>query len=274
MTYMPSLAATVSFDLVGTVAVVDLEAACELYGRDQLPYPLGRSRPVGSVWLATREVEPIDDRLNGGDLCGVRAWVEALVRADVCVECRVSFSDDDTPDLRLHGLRAGELGFAAVQRNDRHVVDIVDIYAVSPGVLAEVIADSVGLVGSGSRVRIAVARSGDRLPAPPEMVNEYDDFGFPIPLTVPQDPVVQTVDGHDVVATGTVQSRHDPARYWGVDPERRLLQWVQVGDDGDYLYAPDDTGCAEPLDAETLRACIDGLIADDLAVMRERRGLG
>jgi hypothetical protein len=81
MTDMPSLATTVAFDEVGTVAVVDLEAACELYGRDMLPYPLGRSRPVGSVWLATRDVGLIDDRLNGGDLHGIRAWVEALVRA-------------------------------------------------------------------------------------------------------------------------------------------------------------------------------------------------
>jgi hypothetical protein len=271
---MPSLATTVSFDLVGTVAVVDLEVACELYGRDMLPYPLGRSRPVGSVWLATREVEPIDDRLNDGDLRGIRAWVEALVRADVCVECRVSFSDDDTPDLRLHGLQAGELGFAAVQRSDRHAVDTVDIYAVSPGVLGEVIADSAGLLGPGVHTRIAVAGGGDRLPAPPEMVDEYDDFGFPIPHTDSRDPAVRTVDGRDVVATGTVQSRHDPARHWGVDPERRLLQWVQISDDGDYMYAPGGAGYAEPLDAETLRVCIDRLIVDDLAVMRERRGLG
>ncbi|SUA03161.1 Uncharacterised protein [Mycolicibacterium fortuitum] len=55
MTDAPSLD-TESLDAVGTIAVVDLEAACELYGRDMLPYPLGRSRPVGSVWLLTREV--------------------------------------------------------------------------------------------------------------------------------------------------------------------------------------------------------------------------
>lgn len=109
------------------------EAACELYGRDTLPYPLGRSRPVGSVWLLTRDVGPIEDRLNGGDLARVRAWVEAFVRADVCVGCRVSLSGRDTPDLRLNGLLAGDLGFVAVQHSDPDGVDAVDVYAVSPG---------------------------------------------------------------------------------------------------------------------------------------------
>jgi hypothetical protein len=274
MTHMPSLTTTVSAELLGTVAVVDLEAACELYGRAVLPYPLGRSRPVGSVWLATREVEPIDDRLTDGDLRGIRAWVEALVRADVCVECRVTFTDEDSPDLRLHALRSGEVGFAAVQSSDRDAVDIVDIYTMSPEVLGAVIADSVGLTGAGEHARIAVPGFEDRLPASPEMLEEYDDFGFPIPRAEPQEPAVRTVERHDVVATGTVQSRYDPARHWGVDPERRVLQWVQVGDDGDYLYAPGDAGYAEPVDAETLCAYIDGLIADEFAVMRERRGLG
>lgn len=77
MAYSSGLSTAVASNLVGTVAVVDLEAACEQYGRDELPYPLGRTRPVGSVWLATRDVEPIDDRLEFGDLRGVRSWVEA-----------------------------------------------------------------------------------------------------------------------------------------------------------------------------------------------------
>ncbi|MGK2869859.1 MAG: hypothetical protein ACSLFA_25065, partial [Mycobacterium sp.] len=72
-----------------TVAVVDLEAACALYGRDALPPPFGRSRPVGSVWLLSRDVAPIEERLHDGDLREARAWVEALVRAEVCMECRV-----------------------------------------------------------------------------------------------------------------------------------------------------------------------------------------
>lgn len=261
-------------DLVGTVAVVDLEAACELYGRDMLPYPLGRSRPVGSLWLLTRDVEPIEDRLHRGDLEWVRAWVEALVRADVSVECRVRYRDADIPDLRLHGKRSGEAGFLAVQRRDPDVVDAVDVYAVSPGTLAAVITESVGLVGAGGQPRITVAGDAVGLPTPSESFDEYDDFGFPIADDGPRGQDVLAVDEREVVATGTVQSHHEPARDWGVDPERQLLQWVQIRDDGDYLYAPGEAGYAEPLDAAALRDCIDRLIANDLAVLRERRGLG
>lgn len=237
---------TESLDAVGTIAVVDLEAACELYGRDALPYPLGRSRPVGSVWLLTREVGAIEDRLSG-DLAGIRAWVEALVRADVCMGCRVSHRDGDTPDLRVNGLRAAEAGFVAVQHSDPDVVDAVDIYAVSPADMSAVIADSVGLIRPGSHPHIAVAGMEDRLPAPPpEAVDEYDDFGFLIPHAESEGPPVHVVDGRDVAAIGTVQSLDGSTRHW-----------VQVDDDGDYLYAPDDAGYAEPLDAERLRAYIE-----------------
>jgi hypothetical protein len=44
----------------------------------------------------------------------------------------VSFLGDDTPDLRLHALRADVSGFVAVQRRDRDGADAVDIYEVSP----------------------------------------------------------------------------------------------------------------------------------------------
>lgn len=246
MTHTPSLETTVPLELVGTAAVVDLEAACELYGRDMLPYPLGRSRPVGSVWLLTREVGAIENRLNGGDLFGVRAWVEAFVRADDCVGCRVSFSAEGAPDLRVSGLRAADSGFVAVQRSDSGGIDVVDLYAASPADLAAATADSVGLVGAGSHARIAVVGLEDRLPAPTELADEYDDLGFPIPRAEPDGPAVHVVDGSDVAAIGTVQSLSGSTRYW-----------VQVDGDGDYLYAPDDAGYAEPLDAETLRACLE-----------------
>ncbi|UXA13164.1 ESX secretion-associated protein EspG [Mycobacterium sp. SMC-8] len=246
-------------ELVGTVAVVDLESACELYGRDLLPYPLGRTRPVGSVWLACREVGPAEERLSDGDLRGIRPWVETLVRAEVCVECRVHHVDEDTPDLRLHGLRAGGDGFVAMQRRDRDGVDVVDIYAVSPESLAVVVTGAAGLVGPGTHPRIAVAGMEDRLPEPPETLDRYDDLGLTM-TPAAEEPEVCVVEGRDVVATGTVQVRHDVARQWGVDPDSPLLQWVQVRDDGDYLYEPDDTGCAEPLDAELLNACVDQLI--------------
>lgn len=246
MTSTPSLTTTTPLDVVGTAAVVDLEAACELYGRDVLPYPLGRSRPVGSVWLLTREVAPVEDRLHDGDLRGVRTWVEAFFQQDVWAGCRVRFSGEGTPDLRVHGLVAGESGFVAVQHADPDGVDTVVFYSVSPADVSAVIAYSVGLVRPGCHTRIAVAGLEDRLPAPPESIDEYDDFGFPIPRPESDYPAVRLVDGRDVVAIGTVQSQCGPTRYW-----------VKVHDDGDYLYAPDNAGYAEPLDAEALRACLD-----------------
>lgn len=258
MSHGPVFPTTVPFEVVGTVAVVDLEAACQLYGRDMLPFPLGRSRPVGSVWLATREAAPIEARLNGGDLHGIRAWVEAVVRADVCVECRVNFLDESTPDLRVHGVRADYCGFLAVQGRDREGVDVVDIYRVSPGALGPAVAETAGLVGPGAHTRIAVSGDGIRLPDAPEIRDEYDEFGFLIPRAELREPAVPIVDGRDVVATGTVRPRSR-----GTDAQR-MLQWVQVSGDGDYLYEPGDAGYAEPMDTAMLTDCIDGLIADEL----------
>ena len=248
VTGAPNRGTTATLDVVGTAAVVDLEAACALYGRDELPYPLGRSRPVGSVWLLTREVAPVEDRLNGGDLRGFRTWVKAVVQQDFGVGCRVYFSDGGTPDLRVQGLAAGGSGFVALQRADLDGIDTVDLYSVSPADVGAVIADSVGLVGPGSHARIAVVGLEDRLPIPPESMDEYDGFGFPIPRPESDGPAVRLVDRRDVVAIGTVQSLCGATRYW-----------VRVDEDGDYLYAPDDAGCAEPLNAGELCACLESL---------------
>lgn len=244
-------------DPVGTVAVVDLEAACAHYGRDSLPYPLGRSRPVGSVWLLNRDVVAIEERLRDGDLRAARAWVEALVRADVCLDCRVSFSDAGTADLRVHGLRSGESGFVAVQRRDGDGVDVVDICAVSPYVLGSTLVESVGLVGAGARMRVAVTGGARDVPAAPESVAEYDDFGFLIPSAEPRDAALSVIDGDDVRAIGTIRMWREPDRHAGSDGKSSVLQWIQIADDGDYLYAPGGVGYAEPLDVQLLRTCVE-----------------
>ncbi len=267
MTYVLSFAQTP----VDTVAVVDLESACALFGWDMLPYPLGRSRPVGSVWLATRAGEPIADRLAGGDLPGVRSWVEALVRSDVCVECRVHSLDAHAPELRLHALRAGESGFVAVQTRDRDGIDVVNIHSVAPDALAAAIAESVGLVGAGAHPRIAVAGGGNHLPKMPDTLDEYDDLGFPVWRAEPDELPARVFDVSEIVATGTVQTRYEPARQWGPDPQSRILQWARVSGDGDYIYESD--GHAEPLSEDMLRSFIEGFIADDMESARARRGL-
>ena len=246
--------------LVGTAAVVDLEAACALYGRESLPDPLGRSRPVGSVWLLSRDTGPIENRLNGGDLHAAREWVQAVLRTEAFLACRVSFTDADTPDVRVHALRTGESGYVAVQRIAADGIDVVDIVEVAPHALGLAVAESVGLVGAGGRIRIAVT-GGGRLPAPPETVDEYDDFGLLIPSAEPRDTALQLIDGRELVAVGVVQSWHDPDRRWDGDANRQTLQWVQVSGDGDYLYSPGGVGDAEPMDLDLLRACIDRTVA-------------
>jgi hypothetical protein len=177
------------------------------------------------------------------------------------VECRVHHLDGGTPDLRLHGCRAGERGFVAVQGTGPDGVDIVDIYAVPPALPGVVIAESAGLVGAGGHPRIAVTGGDDRLPFPSDAVGEYDDLGLSVTPLEPRQTAVP-VDARDVVAVGTVQSRHEPAPYWGVDSARPILRWVQVRGDGDYLYEADDSGYLEPLDLSLLSASIDGVVAD------------
>jgi hypothetical protein len=164
------------------------------------------------------------------------------------------------PGLRLHGVRAGESGFVAVQSR-REGVDIVDIYAVPPSMLGAVIAESFGLVGAGAHPRIAVTAGDDRLPDPPEAVDEYDDLGLSITHVGPREAAV-VVDGRDVAAIGTVQSRNGPASHWGTDPGLPILRWVEMHGDGDYLYEADGDGYLEPLTTPMLIACIEGLIAD------------
>lgn len=166
----------------------------------------------------------------------------------------MSFTDEGTLDLRVNGVAANDSAFVAVQQTDSDGVDIVDIYSLPRGDIGAAIAHSVGLEHAGFRPRIAVSGGGKQLPPPPESVDEYDAFGFPVANTGPRGPAYDKVDESDIVATGTVQSMGGGTRHW-----------VQVKDDGAYLYTCDGSGYAEPIDAFALRACIDGLIGEDLA---------
>ncbi|MGU3654556.1 hypothetical protein [Mycolicibacterium sp. A43C] len=251
---------TVQSFVAGTFVVVDMEAACAQYGRDTLPEPLGRTRPVGSLWLLSRGMGPVENRLNGGDLHEVRKWVQALVGAEVCLELRVGFPALDTPDLRVHGLLSGHTGFIATQRVDGEGVDVVDIVEVAPHAFGSVLSGSMPLVGAGTRIRVAVTGGESSLPAPPASADEFDDFGFLIPKAEPRDSALEIVDGRAVVAVGTLRSWHNPAHRWDGDPNRQVLQWFQI-DDGDYLYSPGAAGYAEPMDRELLRTRIDEITA-------------
>jgi hypothetical protein len=170
-------------------------------------------------------------------------------------------------------VRAGDRGFLAVQSTDRDAVDVVVIYAVSPEVVCALIADSVGLVGAGTHPRIMVASCVDQLSTTTDLAENSDDLNFLVAETVSDDQPVHSVDERRILATGTLQAGGNSAPRFSIDPERRVLRWVQVVDDGDYLSASGEADYFEPLDAEMLRACIDVLIADDLAAKRGHRGL-
>lgn len=85
----------------------------------------------------------------------------------------------------------------------------------------------------------------------PDASHESDlDFLAP----PPSDVTVPRVGVRDVVATGTMQVRSGP--------ELSILQWVQIRDDGDYVFDSGDAENAEPVDFETLTAYLNGMIAD------------
>lgn len=69
-----------------------------------------------------------------------------------------------------------------------------------------------------------------------------------------------------------MQSRSDPSAVRGVDWERGVVVWVRIAGDGDYVYTP-DRGRGVPLTAQSLRGRIDELIAADVTIVRQRRGL-
>ncbi|WP_234807696.1 hypothetical protein [Mycolicibacterium bacteremicum] len=230
---------------VGSIAVVDLEAALELYAETVLPEPLGRSRPVGSLWLASRNVEPIETRLSDGDLRRMQPWVAALVRPDVSVQCRVEYSDGNADDRRLYAVRGQGVGFVAVQRRCDGM-DTIDVYSAAPDVLSQAVAESAGLVGAGTRWRIELAdRHAD--------ADRYDDLGFLIPGSERERSNATIVDRGSITATGTLRVGD------------RFVQWVQIDGDGDYILDPAEPGSAEPLDIETMTGCVAGLIAADLS---------
>lgn len=69
----------------------------------------------------------------------------------------------------------------------------------------------------------------------------------------------------------TVQSHCAPPRGWGVDLGRKVAVCVRLVDDGDYLFGP-DLDRAVPVTVQGLADRIDRLIADDVSVLRRRRG--
>jgi hypothetical protein len=180
----------------------------------------------------------------------------------------VNYREKAKPDTRVLAFRAGQFGFCATQRRD---VDVVDVYQVSPYDLGAAICGSVQLSQPGNLPRISVPKYVNYFGSPAADL-EDDDFELAVFDAVPNDagPAVAEVPNRGVACLGTVQSRCRPARSWGMDWHKNLVAWVQINDDGDYIYQPGFEH-AVPMTEQTLVSRIDQLIAEDVAVLRQRR---
>lgn len=249
---------------VGSIDLVDLVGICELQGREGLPYPFWRTQAESSV----QDASSLADRFTDGDLRVFREWAQAYVHADIWVECRVNYSSED-PDMRILAYRAGQSGFFASQRPGE---DVVDVFTLSPYELGAAIAGSVGLTTPGADTQIVIPGYLEKFMG---RVDDADDGDYEVEVSRPVSRprrLGSVVQGADVTVMATVQSRCQPAREWGVNWGQKVVVWVQINDDGDYIYSPDFSH-AIPVTAQNLSKRIDQLIAKDVAALRQARGL-
>ncbi|OBK27238.1 ESX secretion-associated protein EspG [Mycobacterium asiaticum] len=254
--------------LVGTIDLADLDTLCELRGAEFLPYPFMREGgPAGPEAPSS-----VAARFDDGDLRVFREWLETHGNADVWVECRVLYRDDDLPDTRLSACRSARVGFLAAQRPGQN---LVDVYELSPPDIAAAIAEGVRPSGPGSHPQIVIPKYVNYFGESTAEFGDFDDFGdgddYEAIIRADRPALEQaaTVPDADVLALATIQSHCEPARAWGVDWAKDLLVWVQLDADGDYIYDAEFQH-AVPATHESLRNRIDGLIEADLAESRRR----
>ncbi|GAB1813210.1 hypothetical protein MUNTM_22490 [Mycobacterium sp. MUNTM1] len=253
---------------LGGFALSDLAQIREGRGEDYLPYPFMQTgRPGLGVDTAIARDE-LSYRLTDGDLSAFQGWIREYPRADIWLECRVLHRLGAIPDTRISAFRAGQFGFCASQRFD---VDVVDVYQVSPYELGAAVCGSLQLSQPGNLARISVPKYVNYFRASPAHL-EDDDYELSVFDVRPRNagPIVTEIPNADVAAIGTVQSRCLPARSWGMDWRKKLVAWVQISEDGDYVYQP-DFDYAVPMTKQHLMGRIDELIAEDVAVLRRRR---
>jgi hypothetical protein len=240
--------------------LLDLNAICQFYGRDFMPYPFMFTAPsrFASADAFSAYTNSVPDRFMHGDLNIFNEWVTAYYAADIRVECRVQYIPADTPSMRVIACRAGQLGFLAAQRPE---ADQVDIYTLSPYDLGAAISDATQLTKPGKHLEIVVPEYVSRSRA------EFDTGDFAIHHKLQSRSEV-TIPASEVTAYATVQSHWRPVRDWGFYHGKRALVWVRVNDDGEYLYVPDYPH-ARPLTKSLLHKQIDLLIAEDVAILRE-----
>jgi hypothetical protein len=247
---------------VGTLDLLDLNAISEFHGRDFLPYPFMFTQPSR---FATRDealayASMVPDRFHHGDLNVFMGCVAAYDAADIRVECHVQYIPADTPSVRVVAYRTEQLGFFTQQRPD---ADLIDIYTVSPYDLGAAVCEAVGLTQPGRHREIVIPEYVPRGGA------EFDTDAFVVRHGLASRTEV-TIPASEVTAYATVQSHWRPTRKWGPDPGKRAVVWVQICDDGEYIYVPDHSH-ARPMTKSVLHEEIDRLIADDVAILREFR---
>ena len=260
---------------VGSIALADLDSICRAQGRDGLPFPFFTPLPSGS------ETTELAESIDAADIAAALwSWAQAWTHADIWVDSRVGHTDETVASRRIAACRVGDIGYLGIQRPDEPVVDAHTLSAYD---LGAAIADHVGFTKAGSRPRITIPGYAGSIPGSSRLLNRSnaadfgdDEFVSGAPLLVSHQVSVRSsvtaVPDVDVTATGVVQSRHKPARYWGIDWSAALATWVQIADDGDYLYVPDHSH-ATPTTTNELAARINQLIAADVAALRQLRGI-
>ena len=250
--------AEVNREYVGSLDLSDLAQLCNLQGFDDLPYPFTQTGRPGL-------------KEASADLQVFRTWVNSYAHADIWVDSRVMYRPNDIPDTRVLAFRADQLGFCASQRSDE---DVIDVYQLSPYELGAAVANLMTLTGPGRHPRISIPKYMGYFRRATAALNndDDDDYEFSVLDAVPRNTAsaATNVPNAHVAAMGTVQSHCEPAHSWGVDWDKNLVAWVQVRDDGDYIYEPDFSH-AMPMTEQKLVNRIDQLIAEDVAHLRSQR---
>lgn len=249
---------------IGSITVLDLEVISKSYGRDFLPYPFMFTRSPGFSSQAQYldYASTVPERFHDGDLATFKRCVMSYGDADIRVECHVQYIPAGKPSIRVMAARHDQFGFLAKQRPDE---DVIDLYELSPYLIGPAVADSAGVHKPGRREGIVIP---EYAPAP-DNASAHDDLA--IRSTTERPTNATTVSRAEVSALGTVQSHWRPTRNWGMDPGKIAAVWVQVKDDGDYLYA-NDFSAAKPMSQAALAERIDRLITEDVKAIRQFRG--
>jgi hypothetical protein len=248
---------------VGAFDLWDLNVISSFIGRDFMPYPFMFTRPsrFATGEEANAYALTVPDRLQHGDLNHFFESVTAYDAADIRVECHVQYLTPDTPSTRLLACRRADKGYFGVQRPD---ADIVEVYTLSPYDLSTAICEALALSQPGRHPEIII----------PEYIREpratFDDGEALVVREVAESTDRVSIPAAEVTAYSKIQSHWRQTRRWGPDPGKRMLVWVQINDDGDYLYVP-DYSYAQPMTAFTLQAQIDRLIAEDIARLNDFR---